>query len=181
MSGVLPKIQRWLPRVLLLGLLVMVTGCMKRAQQEETIVYYNDPFVLAAIAIVCVLALPLGALFIYFERRNGLGYMMTFASVGWLFMTPGLFLERITISPERFCHVTGQYWRPTTDIAYDEIDVIHFAERKRSGRRGTTTSYTLDCELNGGELRHVSLGNKEAILDILRGAVKHDIEISGID
>ena len=163
-------------------LLAFLTGCVQESVDADTKIFIFDTWV-AVLAIV----LPLIALIAGLALRKS----HQFSHWGWCLIAggllfgivigPGMYHDRVTVSPERFTLRCGFWFAPTTrDVSFADVRSIKFDKEVRRGRRGRkSTSYDLMCQMNDGSITEVPIGTlmDYAIDDILATAKRQRIAV----
>ncbi|MFO0945846.1 MAG: hypothetical protein U1D30_07870 [Planctomycetota bacterium] len=144
-------------RFLPVGLLACtLAGCYERVMDGDEAVYKFSLWIPIAVMLGSAIAFPVGWAVRSTSQRFGWGLMI--ASPVLLFViSPGLFLNRVTVDKDHFTCERGFWFSPAQDdIRFDELSDIRLVEK--SGRRGRK-SYELHCRKKDGQVTVVPLGD----------------------
>lgn len=137
----------------------LAAGCTQETRDGDTTVVSFEPWVGAAGLLAGVAAVPVGLL--VRRWRAGLGWgLVVVGPLLAVLVAPGVFMDKVTVSPERFRLETGLWFdRTIREARY--ADVVHMAltAEERVGRRGRSVSYTLECRTRSGGVVAVPVGD----------------------
>lgn len=147
---------------------LVLSGCVRETQNGDVTTYTNELWVPLVVLLGGIAAGVVGIVFRQPLRRFA-WVLIVLGPVAAVGFAPSLFLDKATVSPDRFTLRAG-IWGLTAvhDINLDNLQLVRLTSETRSGRRGRSTSYYLICDSRDGSSAKIALGNKVAEAASLR-------------
>lgn len=125
----------------LLGLVLFCSGCVRRQEIDDSVLFSVEPSVTIGIAASAAVVLGTGVFFLRYKRK-WIGILLMLASVVVLSTTvPGLASSRTLVGPNRF------EWRSVFHVVEAEFDdlreIVHTTERFPVAGSTVTVHYLL--------------------------------------
>jgi hypothetical protein len=159
--------------------LLFFCGCTRRWEEAGTTHYAFETWAPISITLGCIASIPAG--WLLRKRTERFGYMLLIlGTIGLFILTPGMFLEHVTLNDQGFTTRVGFWFSPTVhNLKFSDIRSIALTSKTTGSRTGNKTSYALECSLKNGQVESVGVGAliETAALDILRAATKQGIPI----
>jgi hypothetical protein len=160
--------SRW---CLLIGMLVRscAAGCTKRVAEGDTVTHSFAWWVPVSVFVGGLVAAPAGWSILRKSNRWGWG-LLILSPVAVLVFFPGLLTDNLTIDAKQLSLKTDFWFMPTRhELRFDDVANSDLTAQKRRTRRGSRTSYTLECRLKSGATQTVPVGDlmKAALPDVV--------------
>ena len=85
---------------------------------------------------------------------------MILGPLACLVLAPGMFLDKVTVNPERFTLHTGFWFAPTLhEVRFADLSRVDLIAEEKASRRGTRMSYYLLCHRKSGASEKVPVGD----------------------
>lgn len=152
---------------------LLTAGCVTESRDGDTTVVAFAPWVGLLAILGGLAAVPVGLLARRWKPFLGWA-LVVLGPVGLVVLAPGLFLDRVTVSPEKFTLWTGFWFSPTVhEVRYDGLSEVAITAEERTGRRGRkSVSYYLECRGKGG-------AQKVPVGDLMKeGGLKHILDMA---
>jgi hypothetical protein len=159
---------------------VLLCGCTRKWDEGGTTHYAFELWVGLLLLVGSLAAIIGGWAMRIATARFGYGMVFT-GAIGLLFIAPGMFLDRVTLSNEGFTLRTGFWMYPTRhDVKFSEVSAIAVTSKVKRGKRGKRTDYNLECTKSEGGMVSVPVGTlmKEVYEDILDKASDRGIAVT---
>lgn len=142
-----------------LPLLALLTGCTKESTEGSLTTVQFAFWVQAVGIVVTLMIVGVGIALIRHSRLLGAILLIVLLPLPAL-IVPGLLLDRVRVDDDRFTLRTGFWFSPTKhDIRYEDLKMMRAYTVTKRARRGTSTSYYLDCQQKDGSVVRVPLGD----------------------
>jgi hypothetical protein len=165
--------------MLVLAVLVLGagSGCVSQRIDGGTTIYTFGWWIAPAIILAGVVAAAAGWFLCEYDKRLGYGLLVG-VPLALLLFIPALFVNRVTVDDNHFEVTNGWWWSPNRhSIHFDDLEKIDLYEHEHRTRRGTSTSYHIDCLYKSGKHERVNLDllMQEAAFEIFDRAEQHGV------
>ena len=149
----------------------LISGCTKESQDGDTTIFTYAAWVSGVVLGGGILGTVVGVLIR--KRVERLGWALIIGGpVATFIFAPGLYSDKITVNNDRFTMHTGFWFSPTLhEVQLGEVSQVELTAEKRVGRRGTSTSYYMQCYRKAGNMEKVPINDlmKQGPLDKVLG------------
>ncbi|MEM6328995.1 MAG: hypothetical protein AAF790_01975 [Planctomycetota bacterium] len=172
-----PARPRLLLPLLLAGIALSISGCVKKAALDGASVYTMQWWVptvgIAAAAAVTTLG--------WYKRKSSWRWMIALigAPIAGVAVVPGLFLDKVVVDDSHFALNTGFWFMPTEhDVAFADLSRIDYTMTESRGRRGRKKKrYYFECYSKSGSMERVPLGE---LMNEASGEILSKAEAAGV-
>jgi hypothetical protein len=173
-----PRTPSRLKLILLSMGLLLLAGCVDEHRDGETLTYTYAWWTVVLTAVGGLACFPLA--WWQWESSKWRTVVLSLVGLGILGGIVPMFLFGKAIINPREMHVSGGFIQKPQHVPLAELKVIRLTKEESTGRRGTRTSYYIECELRSGKVEKLALGNnlvQEAGVHLLNHAKERGIPI----
>ena len=145
----------------------LISGCTKESQEGDTTIFTYAAWVPGVVLGGGILGTVAGVLIRKSIARLGWALIIGGPVAAFIF-APGLYSDKIAVSHDRFTMRTGFWFAPTVhELQLGDVAHVELTSEKRVGRRGTSTSYFMQCFRKAGNMEKVPINDlmKQGPLD----------------
>lgn len=162
----------------LLAICFFASGCVSESSDGSTKIFKFELWLIALLAVVSIAAAVGG----WFLRRvkQSIGWVVFVAGPLFLILVlPGMYIEHVTVSPEKVSRVGGFWFSQTTqEISWNEvIDIRLIMKETRGRRRRKKKNYYIVFQSRGRESVEIALGE---IMEVATAEIQKQANDRGI-
>jgi hypothetical protein len=161
--------------------LCAASGCYTRGVEGDRAMYGFSGWLLAAVTLGALAAAPAGWLLRRQWKKGGF-VLIGMAPVLLLVVVPGLFRDRIEVTPEGFSQETGLWFAPTTlRQTFQQRDTLEIRVSTQDGRGGPRRNYDLYFYSKGMPAGRAPVGDlmRFALREIVENAKNRGLRVVG--
>jgi hypothetical protein len=164
--------------------LPFLAGCTHKTTQGNATIYAYDWWVPVGGIVGGLALIGLGVgMFVWMRRWVGGVVFVVLGLILAVFLS-SLVNDRVVVDEAHFLSIHGTWWeRQAHDVRFADLRDVTLVVEKRTGRRGTSSSYSFDCARKSGGVERVPLGDlmKEALPEILAHFRANRVPVLGLD
>lgn len=168
--------RRWWPAI---PISLACAGCIQRTVRGDVSTYGFETWVMLAIAVGGIVAVPAGW---YLRKRIArLGYaLLILGPLAVIFLTPVMWMDRVVVDPDHFERSSAMPGSKNHSVRFADVAAMRYHSRVERSGRSSGRKYYLDVTRKDGQVQTISLGTllQEALGEIADRAAARGIQVS---
>ncbi len=161
---------------------IAMAGCYNKVNQNGIVNVSFQLWVPLSMILGGLVLIPVGIL-LAVQKKYLWGILLIIAGpIAAGCVAPGMFLDKVVVSPNEFTSSHGFWWSQTTHrIQYNDLREVRVIVEETRNRRGTSKSYSFDCVFKDGRTERVPLGDlmRQAVPEMVAQFNQHGVIVHG--